>query len=302
MKPKGPAPGPFLIPGSAYHDCKSQPSVPVTPLVLFGIDSRGKAKAARFGKELAGLAMKAASQLQLQVLASNDPKIADIAAALPVGRVHATGRTFVPFIRRDLYDQLLAAVNGNLPQPPAPPANGTSGNDAGSPPSRSSPRLPRHWQEIGVGDLVVAQQSLEDGWYEAIVLDANGDMFSLRWRDYPRQRQFVRHRLRLGLLYPSTKQKAETGKAAKASSQARHDKAAASDAAARSQALPKDWNAIDLNHLVLAKDDGPWGSWWEAIAIEKTGDAFKLRWRDHANILPITRARFDLALIYPDVA
>jgi hypothetical protein len=82
---------------------------------------------------------------------------------LPVGRVHATGRTFVPFIRRDLYDQLLAAAaTGNLHQPPAPPANGTSGNDTGSPPSRSSPKLPRTWQEIGVGDLVVAQESLED--------------------------------------------------------------------------------------------------------------------------------------------
>ena len=63
-----------------------------TPLVLFGIDSRGKPKAARFGKQHAGLARKAATQLQLQVLAGNDPKIADLAPRLPVGRVHATGR------------------------------------------------------------------------------------------------------------------------------------------------------------------------------------------------------------------
>ena len=283
---------------------KANHSMPVTPLVLFGIDGRGKAKAARFGKEHAGLAMKAADQLQLQVLASNDPKIADIAARLPVGRVHATGRTFVPFIRRDLYDQLLAAAaNGNLHQPPAPPANGTSGNDAGAPPSRSSPKLPRTWHEIGVGDLVVAQDSLEDGWYEAIVLDANGDMFSLRWRDYPRQRQFVRHRLRLGLLYPGTKQKAETGKAAKPSSQARHDKSAASDAATNGPALPKDWDEIDVNHLVLAKDDSQWSALWEAIAIEKNGDLFKLRWRNNpTNAPPITRSRYELALICADGA
>ena len=51
-----------------------------TPLVLFGIDSRGKPKAARFGKQHAGLALKAATQLQLQVLAGNDPKIADLAS------------------------------------------------------------------------------------------------------------------------------------------------------------------------------------------------------------------------------
>jgi hypothetical protein len=62
-----------------------------SPLVLFGIDSRGKPKAARFGREHASLAIKAATQLQLNVLASNDPKVAEIAARLPVGRVHATG-------------------------------------------------------------------------------------------------------------------------------------------------------------------------------------------------------------------
>ena len=99
---------------------KANPSRPTsacpTPLVLFGIDSRGKPKAARFGKQHAGLARKAATQLHLQVLAGNDPKIADLAARLPVGRVHATGRTFVPFIRRHVYDQLLAAAaNGAAP-------------------------------------------------------------------------------------------------------------------------------------------------------------------------------------------
>jgi hypothetical protein len=126
-------------------------------------------------------------------------------------------------------------------------------------------------------------------------------MFSLRWRDYPRQRQFVRHRLRLGLLYPGTKQRADTGKAAKPSGQARHHQIATANPSS-GQALPKDWDAIDLDHLVLAKDDGPWRAWWEAIATEKTGDAFRLRWRDHANVPPISRARFDLALIYPDAA
>ena len=92
-----------------------------SPLVLFGIDSRGKPKGARFGKEHAGLAIKAAGQLQLNVLASSNPKIAEIAARLPVGRVHATGRMFVPFIRHDLYDKLVAAAaNGNA-HPTSPP-------------------------------------------------------------------------------------------------------------------------------------------------------------------------------------
>jgi hypothetical protein len=274
------------------------------PLVLFGLDSRGKSKGARFGKEHADLAVKAASQLQLQVLAGNDPKIAEIVARLPVGRVHATGRTFVPFIHRDLYDLLLAAAgNGNLAQPPAPPASGASGNAAGSrPPGSSPPKLPRNWQEIGIGDLVVANQDRWEGWYEAIVVEANSDMFTLRWRDNPRARRFARHRLRLGLLYPGSKPSVETSRSVKASGQARQDRTVATHPAGNGPALPKDWDEIDLNHLVLAKDDSQWGAWWEAIVVEKAGDLFKLRWRETyaANVPLITRPRFDLALICPD--
>jgi hypothetical protein len=74
-------------------------------------------------------------------------------------------------------------------------------------------------------------------------------------------------------------------------------------AATNGQSLPKDWDAIDLDHLVLARDDGPWRAWWEAIAIDKTGDAFKLRWRNNpTNAPPITRSRFELALICADAA
>jgi hypothetical protein len=272
-----------------------------SPLVLFGIDSRGKPKAARFRKEHANLALKAATQLQLNVLASNDPKVAEIAARLPVGRVHATGRMFVPFIRHDLYDKLVAAAaNGNTPSASRP--NGSSGA-SGSTPGGSAPHLPQTWRSIGIGDLVVANDSREDGWYEAIVVEANGDMLTLRWRDYPRERRIVRHRLRLGLLFPEPQQRAENGKSAKATSRAKHDKPVATEPAADGHLLPKNWAEIDTNHLVLAKDDSQWAAWWEAIPIEKDGDVFKLRWRDnYANVGPITRPRLDLALLCPDAA
>jgi hypothetical protein len=125
-----------------------------SPLVLFGIDSRGKPKGARFGREHASLAIKAATQLQLNVLASNDPNVAEIAGRLPVGRVHATGRTFVPFIRRDLYDRLVAATgNGNG----ASPVRLTHAGVAAASPPSGNPNLPRSWHEIALGDLVVGR-------------------------------------------------------------------------------------------------------------------------------------------------
>jgi hypothetical protein len=271
-----------------------------SPLVLFGIDSRGKPKGARFGKQHANLAMKAATQLQLNVLASDDPKVAEIAARLPVGRVHATGRMFVPFIRHDLYDKLVAAAaNGNA-QSTSPP-NGSSGA-SGSTPGGSAPNLPQNWQAIGIGGLGVTQEGPEEGWYESIVAEAAGDMLTLRWRDYPRERRVVRHRLRLGLLYPRAKLTAETGKSAKALIQVKHDKTVAANRAANAQSLPKDWDDIDIGHLVLAKAESRWPAWWEAIPVEKAGDLFKLRWHANASAPPITRPRFDLALICPDAA
>ena len=281
---------------TAKHPAAATPS----PVVLFGIDSRGKPKAARFGQKHASLAIKAATQLQLRVLSSDNPKVAEIAARLPVGRVHATGRTFVPFIRRDLYDKLVAAApNGNAHSASALESGGLGAAGSGVP-GGSRPNLPRNWQEIGLGDLVVAQEGPEDGWYEAIVAEANGDMFTLRWRDYPRERRVVRHRLRLGLLYPGAKPTAETGKSAKPAVAAKLNKTVAANPDAIRQSPPKDWDDIDIGHLVLAKADSRWPAWWEAIPVEKAGDLFKLRWRDNANVPPTTRPRFELALICPE--
>ena len=218
--------------------------------------------------------VKAATQLQLQVLAGNDPKIADLAARLPVGRVHATGRTFVPFIRRDLYDQLVAAAaNGNA-HPPEPRRTGRQARLGQRQVARRL-SLPKDWQEIGLGDLVVANDSREDGWYEAIVVQVDGDMLTLRWRDYPRERRIVRHRLRLALLYPNRSRTEACRRREPQGDHKTRGKASRGQSRRQRPALPKDWDEIDINHLVLAKDDRPWRAWWEAIPVEKAGDVLQ---------------------------
>ena len=80
---------------------------------------------------------------------------------------------------------------------------------------------------------------------------------------------------------------------------AKDQKPTATAPSAGSQPLPRDWQQIDVGQLVLAKSEGPWSSWWEAVPVEKVGDEFKLRWRDGVNKSPCTRARLDLALICP---
>ena len=106
----------------------------------------------------------------------------------------------------------------------------------------------------------------------------------------------------LGLLYPGQKGAAETQKSAKPTGSGKQDKGSPSQSAADSQKLPRHWLDVDIGNLVLAKSDGPWLDYWEAIPFEKVGDMLKMRWRDETDLAPIMRSRFDLALICPDAA
>ena len=63
--------------------------------------------------------------------------------------------------------------------------------------------LPRTWEEIAPGHLVIAQEALDYGWWEAIVIGRDGDMFTLRFRDYPKLPKFVRHRSAIALMSPA---------------------------------------------------------------------------------------------------
>jgi hypothetical protein len=265
--------------------------------VLFGLDEHGKPKAARFDDTEAKLVTKVAEQMRLKVLTITDPAVAEIAAQLPAGRIHARSRGVVPHVRADLYAKLVtaAAADGASNDPPAqrPPNTPPSG----TPPTGGDGRLPPNWENISPGHLVLANESHEDGWYEAIVVERTGEMVVVKWRDFPRERRFTRHYRALALLCPSPADIAapapgKTGRPGTA-------KAGAGNPASGTQPLPTTWAQIDVASLVLAQQDGPWPAWWEAIPTENNGATLTLRWRDYAKLPAITRARTSLALIYP---
>lgn len=117
--------------------------------------------------------------------------LAEVAKKLPAGRLYSNGKGFVPNVRRDLYAKLAAALG--IP-------TGLSAEAEMTPLVASG--LPRTWDEIAPGHLVIAQESHEsDGWWEAIVIERDGDMLTLRWRDYPKQAKVVRHRDAVALLH-----------------------------------------------------------------------------------------------------
>ncbi|HEY7229854.1 MAG TPA: hypothetical protein VH558_05730 [Pseudolabrys sp.] len=162
------------------------------PLIVLGYDDQQKAHGARFQSADAKLVTEAAKAMGLNVYTAANEDLIALAKKLPTGRLYSNGKGFVPNIRQNLYSALIA----NLAQAP----QAALAKDDEAPLPQVSSGLPRSWDEIAPGHLVIAQETLEYGWWEAIVLDRNGDMLSLRFRDYPKLPRFVRHRSAVALI------------------------------------------------------------------------------------------------------
>jgi hypothetical protein len=52
---------------------------------------------------------------------------------------------------------------------------------------------------------VIARETLEVGWWEAVVVERNGDLVTVRYRDYPHYPPMVRHRSAIALISPAAK-------------------------------------------------------------------------------------------------
>ena len=272
----------------------------LTPVVLFGVDDHGKPKAARFIEKHAELATKAAGHLKLEVLQVTCPAVAELAGRVPLGRIHANGRGFVPYVRRDLYAKLVAAAS--TPAQSGQPSVQIAASGAAEVGSQQNGEgtLPKNWGEIGAGSVVIAFDEPGEGWYEAIVVEIAGDMLTMRWRDYPRERRFSRHRFSVGLIYPHVPSATDPNSEALESKAPKGKQPATQPSTKAGRVFPKTWDTIDIDCLVLAKEDGPWRSWWEAIPIAKSDQMLLLRWRDFPQLPNISRPRWALGLLHPN--
>ncbi|UPT97702.1 hypothetical protein J4G48_0006235 [Bradyrhizobium barranii subsp. apii] len=156
----------------------SKPTVSsTTAVIVFGLDPTGKPKAGRFPGKDATLARKAALALKLAVCKVNRPRLVELVTRIPPGRLHAQGRAFLPFIRPDLYQELAAAANPSMAAAAKLGPNVSMAPEAKPPKDRTS---------IAAGDLVLCSEGVEEGYWEAIVTERDGDNLVCRFRDYPR--------------------------------------------------------------------------------------------------------------------
>jgi len=172
---------------------KSADAADTKVLIVLGYDEDQKPRAARFVGADGSLFAKAAQLMDLKVYEATTEELAALAKKLPIGRLYANGKGFVPNVRQNLYSQIIVELAA---QPQA-----AIGKDNDELPVATG--LPRAWDEIAPGHLVIAQEALEFGWWEAIVIERNGDMLTLRFRDYPKLPKFSRHRAAVALVSPA---------------------------------------------------------------------------------------------------
>ena len=160
-------------------------------VVVFGLDSNWRPHAAWFPHDKAGQARTAANQLRLNVIAVTNGTAADLVGKLPVGQIHAAGPAMVPPIREDLYEKVVATIN----------PHGEAGKDPGEAIAADFPST--LWDAIKPGHIVLAQESLIEGWYEAVVVGRTGNKLTLRSRDYPGHPKFTVPVMTVALVNPT---------------------------------------------------------------------------------------------------
>ena len=204
------------------HPTAAKAAAASTSLVIFGRDENGKAHASRFSVEDTVQAKQAAALMGMRALRLETAEHETLAAKLPVGRLFESGRAFVPFVKRELYERLMAvagepgSANGSqvgsiIQDEVIEPDDlrrrsealdervhaGEADTLAEKPPVSTS--ASEHEQPFLVGETVLAPE-LEASWWEAIIVAVEDEMVTLKWRDFPKEPPFTRQRYQIAFI------------------------------------------------------------------------------------------------------
>ncbi|UVK38765.1 hypothetical protein LHFGNBLO_000049 [Mesorhizobium sp. AR10] len=185
----------------------------IPALIVLGLDDGGKAHASWFGETETELAEKAAGMMGMAALPASTDELRDLAGKLPQGRVFASGKAFVPFVKATVFDKIATHLPSSYKWPiradkpavekpkPGKKASGTGAQESG--PKRPELSRPTDWTKIEVGSLVLATEGAYQGWFEAQVVRISTDgVYSLRWRDWLDVPVFTRKLIHIALLHP----------------------------------------------------------------------------------------------------
>jgi hypothetical protein len=181
---------------------KTNPSTTTikSQFVIFGLDQSGKPQAGRFPQSQAEAAKEAAASTKMRIEEIVAPHAEEILTKLPAGRIHGKGKALIPYIKQQLYDQLIVAVSAK-PATEEPTGTALQKSLANAKAAMAS-ALPKDWDSIAPGHLVLIEESSPSEWYPAIVIDRKNEQLTLRARDYPKYPTFFRHLHSVALIHP----------------------------------------------------------------------------------------------------
>lgn len=208
---------PMSRPASKPQAKKSK-ETPAATLALFGLDDRGKAHAAWFDEDNADAGAAAAEAMGMFALPVEDEAVRSLAAQVPQGKIFASGKAFVPFVKASLYDALVMHLPEDQREKAHKPVSASGGkvssnnsyaiasgaaDGRGAGAATVQHDFPGDWSKIKAGSIVLASEGREDGWYEADVIEAlPNDRYKLRWHDWPDLPKFERAMTEIALLHP----------------------------------------------------------------------------------------------------
>ncbi|MBC6718669.1 hypothetical protein H9Q09_21020 [Aurantimonas sp. DM33-3] len=183
----------------------------VPSMIVLGRDDAGKAHASWFDAGEAKLAAKAAAMMGMNALTVATDELRELAAVLPHGRVFASGRAFVPFVRASTYDKLAAHVPEGKTAKPLRLVGGSGKDETAKSPGPKLPAgavvrgtLPEDWSKLAVGHKVLTSYEKDNGWWPAYITEeADDGMFVLRWEDEGDPTPLIRKREEIGLFHPN---------------------------------------------------------------------------------------------------
>lgn len=182
-------------------------------VIAYGLDQNQKAHVGVFATADLAAVARAATSVGFEHRLADTPALRSLAEEIPIGKLYATGKGFVPFVRRELYDQLMTALGEDTAGPeiktsePLPESEPVSQTETEDPTATiengpTSVAAETEWGRLAVGELVLAQESPDEGWWEAVVLEKRGETALVKWRDFPRQPSVERPKRQIVRLAP----------------------------------------------------------------------------------------------------
>ncbi|MCG2633069.1 hypothetical protein L6654_41705 [Bradyrhizobium sp. WYCCWR 13023] len=271
----------------------------IPAVIVFGLDATGKPKAGRFPGKDGSVAKKAARALKLTFCNVNRPKLIEIATRIPVGRLHAQGKAFLPSIPRSLYDELASATTPSIAAAKASPRVSIRSVPKGRPKvfvvlGFDEDRKPRgaRFHDPNEDQLIKRAADLKLYVFEL----RSAELISLA-KSLPIGSQATTG----ALAVPEIKQDVYSEVIVEiADDEDAVPRGETDGPLPRLKGAPNTWDDIQVGHPVVA-EVSPGYNWAEAIVIDRKDDQLTLRYRDYPQLPRFYRACREVALLSPKV-